>query len=101
MADRAGAGVIEDETPVIGCDHVHIDGACVYLLRGPTHEYHREPIGDRWCFRCRKRLPHDFVVMGDPPEVMSYYDPSPGYRCSGCGQDHTRFPGMERTWGDE
>jgi hypothetical protein len=87
---------------VVACLHLHdSDGRHIgWLTPGPTHEYRRESIGVKWCFKCRKHLPHDFVVIGDPPDVESYYDPTPSYRCSGCNQDHTLFPGWERTWGD-
>jgi hypothetical protein len=55
-------------------------------------EIAREPEGDRWCFECRKRLPHDWVLMDDI-EQPSYYDPSWHRECSGCHRDHTYFPG--------
>ena len=44
----------------------------IHVLYTPMHEEVREPAGDRWCFRCRKRLPHDDVLMvcDDP---YSYY----------------------------
>lgn len=45
----------------------------------------------RWCFRCRKHLPHTWELMGD--RKPSYYDPQPVCRCSGCGEDHTDHPG--------
>lgn len=53
----------------------------------------REPAGERWCFRCRKRLPHDAVFLAAP--FPSYEDPVWILRCSGCGGDHTSFPGCE------
>jgi hypothetical protein len=65
------------------------------MIPGPTHIYRREPAGDHWCFGCRKRLPHEDVLIGDPPGVETYYDHVWQRRCSGCGRDRTRFPGTE------
>lgn len=52
-----------------------------------------KPAGERWCFRCRKRLPHDDVLMvcDDP---YSYYEPHWRRECSRCKGDHTAFPGV-------
>lgn len=71
-------------------------GDVLCVIPGPTHEYARRPAGVKWCFGCRKRLPHDDVCWGDPPEVMSYYDPQWFYECPGCKKDRTRFP--ESLW---
>lgn len=50
----------------------------------------------RWCFKCRKHLPHSWKLMDDPPERQPfYYEPVPVVRCSGCGGSHTQFPGYE------
>lgn len=67
------------------------DVTTIHVLYTPMHEEAREPAGDRWCFRCRKRLPHDDVLMvcDDP---MSYYDPHWRRECSGCGGDYSTFP---------
>ena len=75
---------ITDGATVIG----HICGV------GPKHVYRREPAGARWCFGCRKRLLHEDVLIGDPPEAMSYYEPTWSRICSSCGRDRTAFPGM-------
>lgn len=75
------------------CTHVHIGGDCILLVPGPSHEYRREDAGIRWCFGCRAHLPHTDVLLGDPPEVLSYYDPVWVRRCSRCGKDRTDFPG--------
>lgn len=66
-------------------------GELLCIIPGPTKELARESAGDLWCFRCRRRLPHDHVLMGD--EGPSYYDPVWIRKCSGCGEDHTAFPG--------
>lgn len=71
------------------------DGTILCILPGPTHEYDREAGFTRWCFKCRKRLPHDYVLIGDPPDIQSHYDPQWVNECSGCGGDHVHFPG---TW---
>ena len=65
----------------------------VCIIPGASHEYARKPAGDKWCFNCRKRLPHDFVLMGDPPDVETYYESQWDTRCSQCHQDYTQFPG--------
>ena len=67
--------------------------ACV--IPGASHEYARKPAGERWCFGCRKRLPHAWVFRGDPPEALSYYEPYWVLKCSRCVHDMTRFPGTE------
>lgn len=82
-----------DELRTLECTHLHIGGQCVLLVPGPSHEYRREPVGEKWCFNCRARLPHDFVVKGDPPDVLSYYEPVGFYECSRCKRDCTQFPG--------
>lgn len=61
------------------------------VIPGPDKVLRTEPDGDRWCFGCRKRLPHTWVLMGD--SQPSYYDPVWLRRCTVCGHDHTRFPG--------
>jgi hypothetical protein len=64
------------------------------ICHGPEmREVRREPWETRWCFKCRKRLPHDSVVMA--PVELSYYGPRVKVECHGCGGDHVHFPG---TW---
>lgn len=63
--------------------------ACI--ITGPRILLAERPAGDRWCFGCRKRLPHTDRLMGDPPG--SYYDPVWIRACSRCGKDRTAFPG--------
>jgi hypothetical protein len=67
----------------------------VCIIPGPKHEYARNHAGDRWCFGCRKRLAHDWVLLGDAPDVESYYEPIWVLKCSRCHKDMTRFPGTE------
>lgn len=65
--------------------------AVLHICRGPRDELARKSAGVKFCFKCRKHLVHDLVVMGD--EEPSYYEPVASCRCSRCGEDHTRFPG--------
>jgi hypothetical protein len=67
------------------------------ITPGPSHEYSRKPDSrpTRWCFKCRKHLPHEIVVIGDPPEVMSYYEPIAKIECPRCRGEHVLFPGRE------
>ena len=60
------------------------------IIPGPTKVLAERPDGERWCFLCRKRLPHKVVVLCD--EEPSYYDPIAVRRCSQCGRDATAFP---------
>lgn len=61
---------------------------------GPTVEIAHRDAGVRWCFGCRKRLPH--VDRFYDYEEPSYYDPVWVRSCSSCKRDRTRFP--ERVW---
>ena len=63
----------------------------IHIIPGPTKEIHRRAIGEKWCFGCRKHLPHDMVTLVD--EEPSYYDPVGVYECSRCKKDRTLFPG--------
>jgi hypothetical protein len=40
-----------------------------------------------WCFKCRKRLLHELMVV-----CGSYYDPEFFWNCTRCGESHTDFP---------
>lgn len=61
------------------------------LTTGPAA---RKPIRKRhrwkWCFECRKRMPHMLMMAYDPHP--SYYDTFVYWRCNGCAGDHTEFP---------
>jgi hypothetical protein len=46
----------------------------------------------KWCFNCCKRLPHMLTMSYDPQP--SYYEPTIFWKCSGCGEDFTLFPGQ-------
>lgn len=60
---------------------------------GPMVE---EPLRKRrrwkWCFNCRKRLPHMLTMKREVKP--SYYDPLIFWKCARCGQDWTLFPGQ-------
>lgn len=65
----------------------------VHVNWGPAmREHRREPWETCWCFKCRKRLKHEAVLMV-PVDRMSYYGPHWNVECEGCGEDHVRFPG--------
>lgn len=66
----------------------------LHILRVETREISRRTAGEKWCFSCRRRLPHDIVVEA-PVDPMSYYGPNWRYECSRCRGDHVDFPG---TW---
>ncbi|MCQ1951598.1 hypothetical protein NNX28_16900 [Arthrobacter sp. zg-Y859] len=60
-------------------------------------EVHREELGERWCFNCRKRRNFAYTVMAEVQP--SYYEPTPAVKCDGCGtSDGDLFPGRERVW---
>lgn len=67
------------------------------IIPGPSHEYSRKPDTrpTRWCFGCRKHLPHEIVVIGDPPGVISYYEHIAIRQCTRCRHDRTTFPGCD------
>ena len=65
----------------------------LHITWGPTKVLRRESAGVRWCFGQRKRLEHERLLLDY--EEPSYYEPIWVIRCSGCGQDRTRFPGTE------
>jgi len=66
----------------------------VRISRGErTREAKRQHWQTRFCFLCRKVLPHDAVLM--VPEEPSYYGPYWKVECGGCGGDHIHFPGCE------
>src|SRR4051812_5024215 len=70
----------------------------LHICEGPTWERSTAPDDrpTRWCFNCRKHLPHTWSLMDYPLERQpSYYDPVPVCCCSRCKRDCTTFPGME------
>jgi len=69
----------------------------VHILRTPMKEYSRIPLGERYCFKCRKRRNFTDVIMV-PTDPMSYYGPTSKTVCDVCGmQDADLFPGWSRT----
>lgn len=78
------------------CHTAVLDGVALTVCRTEMVEFSRESVGEKWCFRCRKRLPHDFVVMVE--EEPGYYGPTRKFECSKCKGDFTCFPGTWREW---
>lgn len=69
------------------------------ICREPMEEIHRESVGERWCFCCRKQREFHYVI--DAPIAMSYYGPNPYIQCSECRtMDGDLFPGRSREWED-
>lgn len=66
-------------------------GELLCIIPGPTKVIAEEDGGERWCFGCRQRLPHTWVLLDY--HHRSYYDPIWICRCSQCGDDRTAFPG--------
>jgi hypothetical protein len=80
----------------MGCEPlVNERGEVIGNINRPGAMVH-EPIRKRhrwkWCFNCRKRLPH-MLTMSREVEP-SYYDPYVWWKCGGCGKDFTLFPGQ-------
>jgi len=72
----------------------------VHILYTAMKEYKRIPLGERYCFHCRKRRTFTNVLMV-PADPMSYYGPSAKVVCDICGtQDADVFPGWARTCED-
>jgi hypothetical protein len=66
----------------------------------PSYEISREIIGERWCFRCRKRCDFAHIVRAQR-NGADYYGPSHTIRCANCTAiDGDLFPGRERIWND-
>jgi hypothetical protein len=69
-----------------------VTGQVLCIIPGPSKVLAEKPAHpcSRWCFGCRKHLPHSLVLLGD--EEPGWYDPVAVLRCSRCGKDCTRFP---------
>lgn len=66
-------------------------GKLLCIIPGPSKVLAEQPDGERWCFACRKRLPHTYQLLGDAEP--GWYEPIWVRTCSSCGGDHTTFPG--------
>lgn len=76
------------------CEHYENLVTC----RGPAMvEHKRELWKVTWCFKCRKHLKHDAVLMVQDPDTEPSYmgEPYWNVECEGCGEDHVQFPGYE------
>lgn len=61
-------------------------------------EHSRESMGERWCFRHRRR--HEFFSVVMVPDGLSYYGPH--VEIHGEGVDCTDlFPGWSREWSED
>ena len=77
-----------------GCVPIPGGGAICY---GPRmKEIRRDDLGERWCFRCRKRCPFTFTVSA--PVEPSNYGPSASVSCDRGHDDGDLFPGRYREW---
>jgi hypothetical protein len=65
-------------------------GQVLCIIPGPSKVLREQPVGERWCFGCRQRLPHTLRILCD--EEPSYYDPIAVLACDRCGKDRTEFP---------
>lgn len=61
------------------------------ICTSTMREVKREPAGIKWCFKCRKHLPHDWIVLATVEP--SYYEPNCRYDCPQCHEEHVLFPG--------
>lgn len=69
----------------------------LHICRGPAlEEIHREFVGERWCFICRKRV--EFLYIVTAPVEPSYYDPNPSIRCASGHTDGDIGFGGCREW---
>lgn len=76
-----------------------VSAGTMVVCFGPRMEVVRQKeLGERWCFRCRKRRPFVFIVSA--PVEMSYYGPTAGVRCDRGHDDGDCFPGRYREWGE-
>jgi hypothetical protein len=72
-------------------------GQAVVCMPGETHVVKSEGLGERWCFRCRRKV--DFLFTVTSEIEMSYYSPWPQVACMPAGHvDGDLFPGRYREW---
>jgi hypothetical protein len=64
--------------------------AGIHIVPGPSIRESLGAVEDRWCFKCRARLPHENILARNVEPT--YYEPILLYICSRCGEDRTRFP---------
>lgn len=83
--------------------HLTLDGGATVTICGPTMtEGSRTDEGIRWCFACRGRHPHTWVVMVPTEDEGWYWGPSAHMECGGCGAiNRDLFPGWSRDWDDQ
>lgn len=74
----------------------HYEGGLTICQPNSWKVFHRKSAGVKWCFKCRRHLPHDWIIEGEGG--YSYYEPTGRYDCSGCHQEHVLFPGRVWDW---
>ena len=73
----------------------------IHIHRTMMKEYSRIDLGERYCFKCRKRRNFTDVILV-PIDSMSYYGPIDKIVCDVCGrQDTDLFPGWTREGTDK
>ena len=83
-------------------------GECIgHITIIPTADERREPHGEpRWCFRCRKVQPFDYVMTIPVCEHIDdsgcWYGPTFSVECAVCHlTDGDLFPGRYRVWEED
>jgi hypothetical protein len=71
-------------------------GNATVCTGGARKEIHRESLGVKWCFCCRKRV--EMILTVTASVEPGYYDPNPAVRCEHGHPDGDLFPGYEREW---
>jgi hypothetical protein len=57
-----------------------------HINRGGEVSISHMPAQDKWCFGCRKRLPHLLMVL-----TQEWYDPEFFWQCTRCRDSRTEF----------
>ena len=73
---------------------VYQDGTLTVCGPSAVEVVRRDPVSERWCFRCRKR--RTFEDVCERETGMSYYDPWWTRTCSQGHVDGDLFPGWSR-----
>ena len=61
----------------------------IHICPGPSERTVTDRVEAKWCFGCRKRQPHTWVVWSDP--FPSYYEPVGAWECPVHKRDITTF----------
>lgn len=88
----------------------YAESAPVVLCRGPEmKEQHRDPMGVKWCFKCRGRHEFTWIVMAPVIDwndegsiAAAMWGPTAHSECGGCHQPAGElFPGWEYRWEED